>query len=211
MFVSLPIPKVEYEIFTSSGTFTKPDNLIYVEVELVGGGGGSGGADLAGAYSGGGGGGGYSRKIISASALASGETVTVGVGGTAGTSAPGNGGAGGTSSFGSHLSATGGSGSTGASATTTAGGAGGTGSSGDLNRSGQTGDGGVTVKTRGGDSALGFGGRSNSTSGDHPGANGVQYGGGAGGAVVTVSGNEVGGTGADGVVIVKKYILGNSI
>lgn len=101
------------EYFTTSGSWTKPANLKFVIVEVQGGGGGGGGASATGsgqfAIGVGGAGGAYCRKKILAADLAASETVTVGVGGTAG-AAPGNGGTGGTSSFGTHCSADGGGG-----------------------------------------------------------------------------------------------------
>lgn len=94
----LSAPKVV--VFETSGTYTKPSNLKYIEVELVGAGGkGSNGLDGFGNNIGGHGGsaGGYAKKIILASALSSGETVSVGV--ATGTR---------TTSFGAFCSATGG-------------------------------------------------------------------------------------------------------
>ena len=104
------VDNVNVNVFTATGTWTKPTGLKYVIVEVIGGGGGGGGVEGDTgdtANSGGGGGGGYSLKKILASSLGSTETVTVGAGGAGGTGFSG-GTAGGTSSFGSHCSATGG-------------------------------------------------------------------------------------------------------
>jgi len=80
-------------VFTSSGTWTKPDNFLYAIIEVQGGGGGGGGtanpgSDEAGAGSGGGSGG-YARKVLLASALGSTETVTVGAAAAGGSSSDG--------------------------------------------------------------------------------------------------------------------------
>jgi hypothetical protein len=103
------------QIFTASGTYTKPINPSprFVKITVIGGGGASGGAPATvaaqGSGGGGGGGGGAAIEWLLATAVGATETVTVGAGGTAGAAgAAGN--AGGTSSFGSLLSATGGGG-----------------------------------------------------------------------------------------------------
>ena len=103
------------QVFTASGTWTKPSGINLVRVQLVGS--GAGGRNWGPA----GGAGGYSEKLIDVSSIAS-ETVTVGAAPTGQT-------AGNTSSFGSHLSATGGAAPSG----TGNGGLGGTGTGGDIN------------------------------------------------------------------------------
>ena len=168
------------QVFTSSGTWTRPSGVISIIVEVVGGGGG-GGANAGG----GGGAGGYSRELIDVSALAS-ETVTVGgAGGGGTTSGNRNGGAGGTSSFGSYLSCTGGAlgygGSNGAS-----GGVGGTASNGDLNSSGGNGIKGDAAGGSGGSSFFGCA---------------IGYGGGGHGGATSANGN----IGGAGVIIVTEY------
>ena len=56
--VGVPTLTVQYKVFTSTGTWTKPANLKYVKIEIKGGGGGSGGRINTGARACGIGGGG---------------------------------------------------------------------------------------------------------------------------------------------------------
>ena len=208
------------QVFTTSGTWTKPTGCRKVKVTVVGGGGGGGGTDAITTAKGGstgGGGGGASIKFIDVTSISS-ETVTVGAGGSGGSGGSGtptNGSAGGTSSYGTHCSATGGGGGKAADRTiANANGVfGGVGSNGDINTDGtppkmtKTSNAGNTVGL-GGDSLLGSGGTPrifNTTNGNvNTEANAPTIGGGGGG----VSDNDgfVGGrAGADGIVIVEEY------
>lgn len=187
------------QVFTASGTYTKPAGLKRANVTVVGGGGGGSGANGTSAAGGGGGGGGTASKLIEATAIGATETVTIGAGGGGGT-INANGSSGSTSSFGAHATATGGSAGTVAGGV---GGAGGAGSSGDVNYTG--GAGGNLYFTLdqggcGGDSSLGVGGRGGAVS-VGPDA-GYSYGAGGGGASKTVSS---GAAGSAGIVIVEEF------
>jgi len=155
------IPLSNLVVFTSSGTFTVPDNVYKIKAEVWGGGGGgSGGVGATGA------GGGYAQKMLDVSP---GDliTVTVGVGG-AGATYPTVAGSGTTSSFGAHVSATGGAGG-GAGQ-----GSGGFGVGGDENLGGQSGSDladPVQVLETGGASPRGGSGGAN-TIGNAPGGGG---------------------------------------
>ncbi len=107
---------VNQQVFTSSGTWTKPEigTLAFVEAWGAGGGGGGALGNLAFPGAGTGGGGGcYASRLLVLASLSSSISVSVGAGGVAGVAdsvSPTDGSAGGTSSFGSHLAAYGGGG-----------------------------------------------------------------------------------------------------
>lgn len=187
---------ISQSVFTSSGTWTKPSNLLYAIVEIVGGGGGGGGSN-ASSYGGtGGGSGGYARKVFDNSSLSSTETVTIGAAGSAGSSGS-SGGAGGNSVF-KTLTANGGGGGN----CTGAGGLGGTSSGGDLNATGSSASGGTNTATKitssGAPSYFGGGGASDGSS---AGSNGQKGSGGGGAGGTSLSG----GSGGAGLVIVTEY------
>ena len=196
-------PIAQHVAFTSSGTWTKDAGLKYIVVEVVGAGGGGGGNTSSDGCAGGGGGGGYSRKIITAASLGATETVTIGAAGTAGAGTGGTGGTGGTTSFGTHATAAGGSGGS----ESDAGGAGGVGASGDINSYGGSGAGGGSSNGGGAGGSSFFGGGAYGKYTTSNGTAGRAYGGGGGGAShdSAESGDQSGGAGAAGYVIVTEY------
>ena len=123
------------QVFTASGTYTKPTGLLYALVFVTGAGGGSG--QNVGWYTGGGGAGATAIKLIATGDIGATETVTVGTGSS--------GSSGGTSSFGAHCTATGGSAPSGGTYGVN-GGTGGTASSGTINLTGGSG-GNTTAQT----------------------------------------------------------------
>ena len=169
------------QVFTSSGTWTKPVGVsnVYVKVIGAGGNGAHGGSTQAGA---GGGGGGYSEGII---AVSGNVTVTIGS----------------TNSFAGNTTIQATSGGYGSSS---AGGTGGTGSNGTINLTGSNGGGGGSLNSlsggNGGGTPMGNGGGGGSAG--VSGANGGSYGGGGGGGYSSNLGGGSGGTGDPGAVIV---------
>lgn len=143
---NLPIVTIgkNYQVFTSTGTFTVPTGITKVNVQICGGGGGS--AGLAnGGPSAGGGAGGFSFGVVNVSATTSIE-VDIGAAGALGAAGNNPGGNGGTTRFSTFMSTTGGNGSTGGGTMTT-GGVGGTATGGTVNSSGQQGGSSTVVST----------------------------------------------------------------
>jgi len=180
------------QVFTSSGTYTKPSGINLIKVYVTGGGGG--------AYNGrggGGAGGGTAIEVIDVSSLSSTVAVTIGAGGTAATN---KGNTGGTSSFGSYCSATGGAGGvehdTGGSFYP---GDPGEGSGGNINLKGGGAE--TDQASRGGSSFWSGGGRGSNIDGTyHHGSAGNMGSGGGGG----YSGG-TGAAGGAGIVVVEEY------
>ena len=179
------------QVFTSSGTWTKPAGAIAVDVVVISAGGGGGSGRKAGVGSqasggGGGGGGSYSIRNISASLLGATETVTVGSGGTGGAavsvnSTNGNaGGTGGNSSFGTWVQVQGGGGA--AVATTASGGAGASASARAMFQGANGGAGGGGTGTGGSNATTGAAG--GGSGGGLPASATVGFAGGAGGTAL---------------------------
>jgi hypothetical protein len=191
------------QAISASGDFVVPAGVTQVEVEVWGAGSGSF-ASSATSSSGGGAGGGYARRRVTGLIAGQIIPVTVGVGGSAGTTsfAPG---AGGSTSFGSYVSATGGGLNPintiadpwlGASAP-------GVGVGGDINIAGSTGGNAAgNIGGVGGAGAMGGGATSVATS---YGVVGQSPGGGASGAGTGAAGNmpAEGAAGASGLVMVR--------
>ena len=206
------------QVFTSSGTWTKPSGINLVKVYVTGGGGGGAGGNGNTNTGGGGGAGGTAIELIDVSSVST-VTVTIGAAGSAG-AADGAGGAGGTSSFGSYCSGTGG----GAGKTwNTSGdsGQGGSGSGGDINigggdgaqphphdasDDGQSAHGGNSYWGGAGQGAFGASGYTRTNQSYAAARAGKAFGAGGGGGGHNGSVQSPGAAGAAGVVVVEEYI-----
>ena len=110
-----PASYVQYQLFTSSGTFTPPAGVTQVKVTVLAGGGGGGGGEVGACatVSGKAGGNGGVASGYCTVTPSTGVTVTVGAGGNGGAAGNNAGASGGTSSFGTAISCTGGGGGSG--------------------------------------------------------------------------------------------------
>lgn len=169
------------QVFTTSGTWTKPANVSIVYVKVIGAG-GAGGNGSGTNFGGGGGGGGYSEGAIG---VTGNVTVTIGA----------------TNSFAGTVTIQSTSGSNGGNAGGSAGtaGVGGVGSNGTVNLTGQSGFSG-NFSGYGGNSIFGSGGQSSVGTSDA--SSGSAYGGGGGGGGIGGGSGANGGAGDAGAVIV---------
>jgi len=211
-----PTGNVVRKIITTSGTYTKPAGLRFLDVLCVGGGGGGGysrSAASSGSAGTGGSSGAAARSLIDAANLAASVAMTIGAGGARGVgSTPANPGAGGTTSFGAAVIA--GGGPAGLMLSTTVGPAigqtpaGGIASAGDLQMQGapppsfpmvinQS----VHAPSGGGNSILAGGGRGWIEGSGEDGA----FGSGGGGSSSSGGGQRNGGFGGAGVIILEEY------
>lgn len=198
------------QVFTTSGTWTKPAGITKAKVYVTGGGGGGGGGSPSYNHGGGGGAGGTAIKWIT-SGLGATETVTVGNGGAGG---GGNsaGSSGQASSFGAHATGNGGVGGRAGQGNPAANG--GSASGGDINIYGGYGcpaGGGATSNDEtspgnGGASYWGGGAAgANSSGAQNTGWNADTYGGGGGPGDDDGSTQYAGGAGKSGIVVVEEY------
>lgn len=226
--LGVPSGLASVQVFTSSGTWTRPAGVKRIIVEVQGGGGGGGGSDTDGtAYTTGGGAAGasYGRSLIDVSAIST-ATVTVGTGGAGGTNLGTTGGTGlnsiwdDTTNLITALGGLGGTGSGAAQSVTTIGPAanaiGRTATGADINLGGHGGaNGSICIADtnctggQGGAAHLGGSGAPgvrNAAPGASIGRLGLNYGGGGGGSATSAStAGAAGGDGAPGIVIVWEF------
>lgn len=203
-------------VFTSSGNYIKPSNLVQLYVECVGGGGGGFGSGGATSGTSGGSAGGYCAKLFAASQIGTSEAYSVGAGGAGGAHGGNAGSAGGNTTFGGVLTANGGGAGTGYTTINP----GGTASGGDINIQGGTGTVGAGFETdlgvfqrisgNGGSSMYGQGGSGvwlGSGSFGAIGNSGTGYGSGPAGNFGDNGGVNIGGAnGQPGVIILTEYL-----
>lgn len=204
------------QVFTATGTWTKPTGVRRVRVRGLGGGGGGAGATASAANTCGGSGGAagsYGEGVYDVTGTSS-VAVTIGAAGAAGAAANGNGGAGGQTTFGALLTCPGGNGGIAMAAGSAVGFFGGgtpgaAGNGGSINSPGAPGIRSIRLSStsiaagEGGSSQFGAGGRNNNSNS----AAGVDGGIGAGGsgAASNSASGFAGGAGGAGLIIVEEF------
>ena len=174
------------QVFTSSGTWTRPSGITKVIMEVQG----AGGSGSAGGYYNNGSAGGYAKKLLDVSSIST-STITVGAGGAAKSANTGAGNAGGDSSWADGTNTITGSGGLAGSGSVNTGVVGGAASGGDINIPGGRGS---MINYGAGDSMFGYGDVEQTV-------DGVGYGSGGSYGYTTYAG----GAGAPGIVVVWEY------
>jgi len=183
------------QVFTASGTWTRPTGITKVIVEVQGGGAG-GARDATGAEQIGGSAGGYARKFLDVSSIST-STITIGAAGAGATGNNTAGADGGDSSWADGTNTISGLKGVGGNTSNTRT-VGGLGTGGDINIQG--GSGGVAINGQAGSSQFGHGGQNWSVVDVQNDATGY----GAGGGAMEYSGGD-GGDGTAGIVVVTEY------
>ena len=198
------------QIFTSSGTWTKPSGITKVIVEVQGGGSSGSTSNNTSSISGGAGGG-YAKKLIDVSSIST-ATITVGAGGSGVVgNATRNGNVGGNSSWSDGTNTVAGNGGVAPDNTFDEHVIGGTATGGNINIFGGNGgsrniNNAVGNGYTGGDSFFGVGGMgAYYGTGPLSPDDGIGYGSGGGGWFWDSSGSTLSGSGGDGIVIVTEY------
>ena len=211
---NLQISRVNISVFSASGIYTPPSNLLWCQVECCGGGGGgAGSAATSGTQVGvaaAGAGGGYARKVYARSSLTPNVSYTIGSGGAGGAAGQNSGTAGGSTTF-LGITCNGGSGgvavAVGTGNVSSSSVTGGTASGGDVNVPGGNTQFQVLEPNNKIESSHGGTSVLSTTSGTGNGLVGQLYGGGGGGNVRTPSQAAVAGNaGAAGVVIITEFL-----
>ena len=183
------------QVFTASGTWTRPTGITKVIVEVQGGGAG-GARDATGTEQIGGSAGGYAKKLLDVSSITT-STITIGAAGAGATGNNTAGADGGDSSWADGTNTISGLKGVGGNTANTRT-IGGLGTGGDINIQG--GSGGPRIDTTAGSSQFGNGGINFSVVPDQNNATGY----GAGGGAMEYSGGN-GGSGTAGIVVVTEY------